>query len=161
MEDMEKLVRELADKRALDEIICAQANAADAHDWDALRKCFADEIDVILSEKMGHTTNPDDFVANAKFLLPGFDSIMHVVTNFVHNIQGDEASSEAYVIAKHFLDNDQCERELRGGGIYLYDSIRTADGWKIKKMRLKHLYLVGNSMLYELALAKVKSSKAA
>lgn len=156
---MNDILQELADKKALDELICAQAIAADKLDWVGLRNCLADEIDFILSEKMGHTTDPEVFIDNAKALLPGFDSVMHTVTNFVHDIDDDTSHSEAYVEAKHFLDNDLYDRELRGGGIYIFDSIRTADGWKLKKMRLKHIYLVGNPRLYEVALERVQSER--
>lgn len=156
---MEDVIRELADKRALDELICAQSNAADSQDWEALRKCFADEVDIILSEAMGHTTDPDEFVRNGQNLVPGFDSMMHTITNFVHHISGDTASSRAYVQATHFLKNDICEPELRGGAIYLFDSVRTADGWKLKKMRLQHIYNVGNPMLYGLAMERVRAGK--
>jgi hypothetical protein len=54
---------------------------------------------------MGYTTGPDEFVEKAKILIPGFDSTMHTVTNFVDKVNGDEAQSEAYVEAKHFLVN--------------------------------------------------------
>jgi hypothetical protein len=156
---LQELVRALADKRSLDELICAQARAADLRDWAALRRCLADEIDFQLSESMPRTTDPDQFVENAKALVPGFDSMMHTVTNFVHDIKGDTAHSEAYVEAKHFLVNDVCESELRGGGIYIFDSVRTASGWKLKTLRLKHLYRVGNPRLYQLAMEKVRRGK--
>jgi hypothetical protein len=156
---LEELVQVLADKRALDELICAQAMAVDGKDWVGLRNCLADEIDFYLSESMGYTTDPNDFVEKAKALMPGFDSIMHTVTNFVHKVNGDEAQSEAYVEAKHFLVNDVCDRELRGGGIYIFGSVRTSSGWKLKSLRLKHIYLVGNPMLYGLAMEKVRSGK--
>ena len=154
---MDSLIQEMIDKRALDELICAQAIAADKQDWAGLRNCLADEIDFMLSEKMGHTTDPAAFIENAQALLPGFDSVMHTVTNFVHVISGDTAQSEAYVVAKHFLDNDLYPRELRGGGVYVFGSVRTADGWKLKKMRLRHIYLVGDPRLYELALQRVST----
>jgi hypothetical protein len=157
---LEEQVRTVADKRALDELICAQAKAADLKDWAALRKCLAEEIDFQLSESMPRTTDPDQFVENAKALVPGFDSMMHTVTNFVHEVKGDVAHSEAYVEAKHFLVNEVCESELRGGGIYVFDSVRTPDGWKLKTLRLKHLYLVGNPRLYQLAMEKVRLGKA-
>jgi hypothetical protein len=158
---MQDALQKLIDQRSLDELICAQAIAADTLDWTALRKCLADEIDFILSEKMGHTTDPDEFVANAKVLLPGFDSVMHTVTNIRHEIVGDEAHSDAYVEAKHFLKNDVCPEELTGGGVYIFTSIRTDAGWRLKKMRLRHIYLRGDPRLYEVAMERVREGKRA
>lgn len=144
----------LADKRALDELMCTHAKATDTHDWTTLRACMADEIDYFLTEGMGLMTKPEEFIEKTRTVMTGFDSTMHIVTGFLHQVNGDEASSEAYVEAKHFLKNDVCGDELIGGGIFSYDSVRTAGGWKIKKLRLKHLYINGNPMIFQLAIEK-------
>ena len=155
----EKLAQTLFDKRALDELICAQALAVDTRDWIAFRNCLADVVDFHFPESMGPTTDPDQWVENAKSVVPGFDATMHTVTNFSHKIEGDEAQSQAYVVAKHFLNNDSGDREISGGGIYTIGSIRTPSGWKIKKWRLKNLYWYGNRSLYQLAMENVRLGK--
>lgn len=147
----------LADKRALDELIWTHSRATDTHDWDMLRACLTDEIDYFLTEGMGLMTTPEEFIAKSRMVMTGFDSTMHIVTGCLHNVDGDTASSSAYVEAKHFLKNDKYGDSLIGGGIFLFDSVRTETGWKIRKLRLQHMYIDGNPMIFQLAIEKSRA----
>lgn len=156
-------LRTLSDKQALDELIAIQAMALDSGDWPTYRNCFADKIDfdfsgdmdVLARDSNAVATDPDEWVDHARSLIPGFDAVMHIVSNGLHHIDGDRAHSESYVLAEHIFNNQGGDREMGGGGIYIYDSIRTAEGWKIETWRLKSLFSHGNASLYAQALARV------
>jgi len=161
-------IEELMDKRALDELISAQAIAVDTHDWDGYRKCFADKVRFDFSEHVervvgkgvGEATDPDQWVANVKSVIPGFDSTMHSVTNIIHEIKGDRASSRCYVTAEHFLNTDSGDRSITASGIYMFGSVRTASGWKLETWRLKTLFYRGNPLLYKQAADRVRAGLA-
>lgn len=156
-------LRTLSDKQALDELIATQAMALDSGDWVSYRNCFAgivdfnfaSDTDALARDELAVATDPDKWVDNARSLIPGFDATMHVVSNGLHWIDGDRAHSESYVIADHLLNNPGGDREMGGGGVYIYDSIRTPEGWKIETWRLNSLFSHGNASLYAQAMAKV------
>ena len=160
-------VQELLDKRALDELINGQALAVDTLDWPAYRKCFADQVNFDFSEHvervagkgLGVATNPDEWVTNVRKVIPGFDSTMHTITNAVHVVNGDKASSRCFVTAEHFLNTDSGDRSITASGLYTFDSIRTASGWKLQTWRLKVHYYRGNPSLYMAAAARVQAGR--
>jgi 3-phenylpropionate/cinnamic acid dioxygenase small subunit len=160
-------IQELADKRALDDLIYAQAMAVDTIDWPAYRKCFADRVDFDFSEHvervagkgLGAATDPDQWVENVKAVIPGFDSTMHSVTNVIHEVAGERASSRCFVTAEHFLNTETGDRSITASGIYTFDSIRTPTGWKLQTWRLKILYYRGNPSLYMAAAARVRAGR--
>jgi hypothetical protein len=160
-------VLELLDKRELDDLIFGQAMAVDTLDWAAYRKCFADQVHFDFSEHvervagkgLGAATDPDQWVENVKKVIPGFDATMHSVTNVIHQVTADRASSRCFVTAEHFLNTDTGDRSITASGIYTFDSIRTPTGWKLHTWRLKTLYYRGNPSLYMAAAARVQAGR--
>jgi hypothetical protein len=161
---MDNPLQILLDQRALDDLIYTQAMALDGQDWKTYRSCFADEINFDFSEhveravgqNIGVATDPDEWVRNSASVIPGFDSTMHAISNPVHVVKGDTASSRCYITADHFLNDIGGERSTTSSGIYTFDSIRTSDGWKIKNWRLKVLHYRGNLSLYRVAAERVR-----
>src|ERR1700761_7972699 len=103
-------IKALTDMRALDDLIYAQAMAVDTVDWAAYRACFDDHVNFDFSEHvnriaeqgLGFATDPDQWVENVKAVIPGFDATMHSVSNPIHKVNGDTASSRCFVTAEHF-----------------------------------------------------------
>jgi hypothetical protein len=162
------LLRELADKRALDDMIFRAALALDKRDWPAYRSCLADgavhfdftaHTDRVVGKHVGVETNPDRWVEKLAAIMPGFDGSQHLITNTVHSVQGDAAESECFILADHFLNNDVGDRSIAMGGIYTFRSIRAPAGWRIQRWHLRPLWYRGNPGLYQIAAEKAAKLK--
>jgi hypothetical protein len=154
------ILQELADKRALDELISRQALALDKRDWVTYRSCladgevhydFTDHTDRVIGRHIGVEHNADSWVAKVKSVMPGFDGSQHLITNILHTITAAKSHSECFVLADHFLNNETGDRSITMGGIYTFDSVRSSSGWKIKRWVLKILWYRGNPTIYQLA----------
>ena len=156
----DQLLQELADKRALDELISRQALAQDRHDWVTYRACladgevyfdFTDHTDRVIGKHIGIERSADAWLEKVKSVMPGFDGSQHLISNLLHSVRGDEAHSECFILADHFLNNENGDRSITMAGIYTFDSTRTASEWKIRRWVLKILWYRGNPSIYHLA----------
>lgn len=162
----ESLLQELADKRALDEVIYRQAIAVDLQDWRAYRSCFDDDVhfdftdhtDKVIGKGFGIVENGDRWVEQVTQAVSGFDGTQHLISNVVHAVTGDRAESVCLILADHFLNNDHGDRSITMAGVYTFGSVRKASHWRIKTWRLKVLWYRGNPGLYRLA-GELRSAK--
>jgi hypothetical protein len=163
---MNAILHDLADKRALDDLIYRQALAVDKHDWATYRKClangevhfdFTDHTDRVVGKHIGVETSADRWVEKVISVNAGFEGSQHSISNAIHAINGDAGESECMVVADHFLSNNRGSRSFTMGGIYTFSTVRTPDGWKIRRWLLKILWYRGNPTLYELAAEKVRA----
>jgi len=155
---MTNAIQELLDKRALDELVYGCMNAVDALDWKTYRGLLLDDAEFDITD---HGVAPDEtaeiikgadqLLSVVKSVLTGFEAVQHHVTNMVHRVDGDEATTNAYVYAEHFLNNDRGDRSVTCGGRYKITSRRTQDGWKVASWQLRISWFRGNPMLYKLA----------
>ncbi|MET0885955.1 MAG: nuclear transport factor 2 family protein [Mycetocola sp.] len=60
----------------------------------------------------------------------------HVMTNHLTAFDGDTATVQCYLIARHFRKDDPSGPAFEVGGEYTHDLVRTVDGWKISFWRL-------------------------
>jgi 3-phenylpropionate/cinnamic acid dioxygenase small subunit len=152
-------LQDLLDKRALDELIFRQAIAVDEHDWDAYRACFDDEVhfdftdhtDRVIGKGFGIVESGDEWLEKVIAAVSGFEGTQHLISNTVHQLDGDRATSVCLIVAEHFLNTDRGDRSITMGGIYRFGSVRKRDGWRIKDWHLKVLWYRGNPSLYKLA----------
>ena len=159
---MEKVLQELADKQALDELIYRQAISVDTHDWDTYRSCFDDDVhfdftdhtDRVIGKGFGIVRSGDRWVEQVIAAVSGFEGTQHLITNAIHTLNGDSAESVCFIVADHFLNNEVGDRSISMGGVYTFGSVRKAAGWKIKTWHLKILWYRGNPSLYKLAGAR-------
>jgi hypothetical protein len=160
------MLQEIADKRALDELIYRQAIAVDRRDWTVYRTFFDDDIDFDLTEHtdrvigkgFGLVTKGDQWVAQVIQAVSGFDATQHVISNACHTVDGDSAETVCYVLAHHFLNNDCGDRCIAMGGVNTFGSVRKPNGWKIKTWHVRPLWYSGNPSLYHLAAQKCLTS---
>lgn len=157
----------LEDKRALDDLIYTQTMAMDTRDWATYRRCLADEIDFDLRDHFerfagkgaGLATDPDAMIEGARAILPGFDATMHSVTNLVHTVDGDSATSVCFTVGQHYLNNELGDRNLDTAMHSTYGCVRSAAGWKIRSLVLKVVYYKGNISLFDIAAKKVAAGQ--
>ena len=157
-------LKELLDKRALDELIYRTMHALDARDWRAYRTSFVEDVVFDFRE---HSAAPpearqlivgfDNFLKLQRAVIEGFDTAQHHVTNMVHALDGDSATTDCYLYAEHFLNTDRGDRSVSLGGRYEVSSRRHVEGWKVHRWRFHSPWLRGNPMLYQLAVERTSA----
>jgi hypothetical protein len=160
-------LKELLDKRALDELIFRTMHALDACDWRAYGASFVQDAAFDFRE---HGAAPpearqvivgiDTVIALQRSVIEGFDTTQHHVTNMIHTIDGDGAVTDCYLYAEHFLNTDRGDRSVSLGGRYQVTSRRYPDGWKVHRWRFYSPWLRGNPMLYQLAVENTSARAA-
>ena len=164
---MTDLLKELLDKRALDELIFRTMHALDACDWSAYGASFVPDAVFDFRE---HGAAPpearqviegiDKVIALQKSVIEGFDTTQHHVTNMIHAIDGDTAVTDCYLYAEHFLNTERGDRSVSLGARYQVGSRRHAGAWKVHRWRFHSPWMRGNPMLYQLAV-EITSARAA
>ncbi len=132
--DPDKL-QTLVDRMDITDASLRYATGVDLKDRDLYRSCFTEEIEIDFSSLgMGPpmTLPADAWVDQALMLVSGFQSTQHIITNHVITIEGDEATCVAYLQARHFNPDAM----MTVGGYYTNRLVRTAEGWKISKLKL-------------------------
>jgi len=159
-------IKELLDKRALDELICRTMHALDACDWAAYRASFEEdaafdfrEHGAAPAEARQVVTGIDTIIALQKSVIEGFDTTQHHVTTMIHTIDGGGAVTDCFLYAEHFLKTDRGDPSVSLGGRYQITSRRHPEGWKVHLWRFYAPWMRGNPLLYQLAV-EVTSSRA-
>jgi hypothetical protein len=123
----------LAARTAAADVVVAYAMALDAGDWTGFRALFEDEIDLDYSSlgSIRGVMPAQAWVDRCK-LLGAFDATHHKVSNFVVDLDGDEAHVTAYVDAAHFIRQGEADLQGFACGTYRYVLRRGPGGWKIR-----------------------------
>ena len=147
-------LQQLLDRMEITDLVNRVAVAVDSRDWEGVRSCFADEVEVDYTSLNGGapaTVRADDLVAGWRGGLSGFEATQHIVTNHVIAIEGDEATCRAYVHATHLLAARFGDPLWKVAGSYTYRLQRTPVGWKARAMTFSATWGEGNRKLPELA----------
>lgn len=153
----------LIDKADIADVILRFATSVDTLNFELYRSIFADEVDMDVSSFSGlpaERVSMDDWTAQIKGFLPGFDATQHVLSNFVINVEGDDATVVVYMKAEHFIANDQGDNSHAIGGNYEFGLSRIAGDWKIGAMTLNVTWSRGNRDVYRLAGERAAGSAA-
>lgn len=138
----------------ISDVVNRYATGIDRRDWSLYRSIFADEVLFDFTSWNGgepRRLQADDWVANVRQGLSGFDATQHLSGNHVHTIEGEAATCVSYMVALHHLrDGDQ--RLMHGiGGYYANRLGRGPDGWKIHACTLTVTWEMGDRGLFETA----------
>lgn len=155
---MEEAVETLLAERALSELLFRTLEALDRCDWATYREGLVDDVEFDFTEHSAAPPEareiirgPEAIVAGQRSVMEGFDVAQHYVTNVIHHVDGDTATTECYLYAEHFLKNDRGDPSVTLGGKYEIHTRRGAAGWKVVRWRFFQPWLRGNPMLYVLA----------
>jgi len=133
----------MSDRDELVELMARYASIPDTGDWVELpQTVFTDPFEAdfeSLSGRPGVTGSRDALVGAMAPGLAAFTATHHAVTNHRITVDGDHATIRARIRAEHWLP-----AELAGDGpacwlvVGFYDdeAVRTADGWRISKVKL-------------------------
>ena len=159
-DDTDRLVRRLADESDLMDLIHRYAFGLDHEDWELWRSVFADEVTMDMSdyqpEPPPRRAPADLVVANARVLFAGLERSQHFLGSHRFAIDGDTATITAHMRAEHWLHTGQGSDRYTMFGTYFDDAVRTDDGWKFVKVRLRLLREAGNRHLMREAVRRGK-----
>ena len=125
-------IRDLADRLAIGDLLTRYATAVDRRDWDLYRTVFTSDAEIDYTSAGGIAGTVDEVVEFLDSALSGFEMTQHLVSNVDTSVEGDTARVTA------MFNNPM---RLTGGDIwftggwYHHDLVRTADGWRSRKLR--------------------------
>lgn len=92
------VLRSLADKQAVHDVLMRYTRGIDRRDWALVRSCYHDDA---YDDHGSYRGGPDGLVEHVSRNVPGFESTMHFIGNQLIDVAGDLAHAESYCIAFH------------------------------------------------------------
>lgn len=135
----EKKIQALLDRMEIIDVENRYALGVDTRDSEMHGSCFTEELEVDMSGMgMGEPlkTTGKAWADQAVSLVGMFEATQHIITNHVITIDGDRATCVAYVQAKHY--NPESVWTVQG--YYTNKLLRTAEGWKINRLKLTPMW---------------------
>lgn len=152
----------LKDREDIKTVVLRYATGADLRDWEMLQSVFADQVDIDFSSFGGGpvtTVSSEEYLGFVKALIPGFDSTQHQLTNFVIDINGNEANCVAYMQAEHFVATEDEELCHTVGGYYTYRLTKENTDWKVCSLKLSATWSRGDMRAHEIAAQRAASNQ--
>jgi len=135
---MDEVIRELADRTAILDLIHRYARAVDERDWDLFESCFADDAEVDYTAVGGIRGKLSVVKAWLAEVLSHFAVVQHMVTNIEIEFAGNEAFCRSYLFNPMGLVDDEGRTSFFfDGGIYRDRLTRTAGGWRIAERKIE------------------------
>ncbi|MBY6262051.1 nuclear transport factor 2 family protein [Azospirillum sp. 412522] len=122
-------VQDLLDERAIAHQLNRFARIADGRDWGAVGDVFAN--DLTFDYGLGEQAGIDAMRALLQRFLDPCGPSQHLLGSIVIEVRGDEASSRAYVQARHQGAGDKAARFFDTNGEYVDRWKRMPEGWRI------------------------------
>ncbi|MFC6672050.1 nuclear transport factor 2 family protein [Marinobacterium aestuariivivens] len=126
----------LQDLMAIQQLVYRYARAADNRDADAMAACFADQM-VLQGPGFEIVENVAAVVIDG---LSIYDWTMHNVHNLLYEVDGDQASGEAYCVASHLLEQHGRKVKLDWYIRYRDQLVRQNGEWRFSQRRLSVEY---------------------
>ena len=131
---MDEIVRGLADRAAIQDVLLRYARGVDRRDLDLVSSCFVPDASyegALASGTIG------DALARLRERMGRYESTMHFIGNQLVELHGDTASSETYAVAYHRLTEAGIAKLFTVGIRYLDELVRASDGWHISRRVVK------------------------
>ena len=125
-------LQSVRDELDIQRVIHDYAWACDNGDWALLRSIFTDDAELDYSTTGGPAGPRDEIVAWLEASLSQVETIHHVVSNFQIDLDGDRADVVAMFHCSIRLPG--ADGMLVTGGYYREEHVRTADGWRIRRL---------------------------
>jgi hypothetical protein len=134
--DTETLIRELADRAALEDLVARHTLWIDEARWDETDRIFTD--DIVTTSLRGEANGIEALIA---LVDKGHDTIprtLHNKTNIVIDLDGDTAAVRAHDIGVFVYDD---KTEAIAAGVHHYRARRTENGWRFDRLRVEPVAL--------------------
>lgn len=143
-------MNEATDHIAIIETTNRIAILSDRRDWAAVRDCFTEQVEFDYTSLNGG--EPATIAAAiqvqqwADVFSSTFKTTQHLIGSHVVRLNGDTATCMAHFQAHHtYLDSGKTSWLLAGS--YDYEFVRSADSWKVQKMKMTALWETGDRPL--------------
>ncbi|OXM68477.1 nuclear transport factor 2 family protein [Amycolatopsis vastitatis] len=137
----------LADRAELVELLGRYADIADLKEYTELPGLvFADPVTLDFEAVAGippMTTPLRDYVEVLRASFAPFTATHHVISGHVIEIDDDTAKIHAHVRAEHWVPDtlaDGGPHRWLVAGFYDNEAVRTADGWRLSRVKLTSTY---------------------
>ena len=127
-------IQTAADKVEIQEVMARYAGAVDSKRWDLLDRVFIKGSVIDFEPNGGVRDEYPGIVEYLKTAMAGFAAYQHYLSNFVIEVNGDEARSRFYVWTPLITIVDGRDEIIMDGGYYDATFVRTADGWRVKEL---------------------------
>jgi ketosteroid isomerase-like protein len=135
------VIRGLADRAEILEVVVAYATALDGKDWRALGSLFAAEAIWEYEAGGEQVIGPEAIAARIAGTLERLRATQHFCGNHSVRVDGDEAWHTCYYQAQHVGRDGET---FLGAGRYTDRLSRTADGWRFTHRMLSSVWTSGN-----------------
>ena len=129
----------------IQQVLYAYARAIDQKDWKALERVFTPDARIHYALERGAELRFPELGPWLARSMVIFKATQHVISNPLVEVNGDTASSTAYLIASHVqVRQDGSESVTREGGRYTDTWLRRPEGWRIATRRLERIWVDGS-----------------
>jgi ketosteroid isomerase-like protein len=153
----DQLLQELADRRAIDDVLYRYAHALDSRDWDLLRTCFTEDAVADYLELGGVNEGREAIVSLCDSVLSGLDASQHLIGTPQAQVNGNTATATCYLQAQHVFKGAPGGDHYLVGGTYVDRLVRTNDGWRIEHRELNGVWFDGNPDVFTAAAERLKA----
>jgi ketosteroid isomerase-like protein len=125
----ETLIRELADRADLADLVARHSLWIDESRYDETGRLFTD--DVVVTSRRGEARGTEALIAAARSAHDQYPKTMHSKSNLLIEVDGDVASVRAHDLAVYVLDD---QTEAVAAAVHHYGARRTQDGWRFSHL---------------------------
>jgi 3-phenylpropionate/cinnamic acid dioxygenase small subunit len=122
-----------SDREQISDVLIRYATGIDTRNWPLFRTCFTPDVHA----DYGHIGVWYDVDGITEFMTTAhrdMSGTKHMMSNFVIDVNGDEASAVSYVHAVLVL-TDEPLSWVDAVGHYVDQFVRTPDGWRIRERK--------------------------
>ena len=129
-------LQEISDRMEIEGVLIRYTRGIDTGEWDLLDSVFTPDAEIDYTESGGVAdTYPAVKPWLAEVLPAFFPKRMHSLAQIAITLDGDEALATAYFHNPMPMSDGQGgEKVVEFGGLYHHTLVRTADGWRSRKL---------------------------
>ncbi|MBI5445270.1 MAG: nuclear transport factor 2 family protein [Deltaproteobacteria bacterium] len=129
-----------ADRLDVLDLVHRYFRCLDARDRAGLAACVTEDVEASHT-LAGAQRGAEAFLNLALAELPGLVCFQHYCTNEEVTVEGDGARCRSYIYAQHSVRTDSGPALLAGGGRYVHECVRGAEGWRIARISVDVTWL--------------------
>lgn len=137
-------LRLLEDKEAVAALMNRYFRAADAKDWQAWSRCWAEDGTLDFGPFGTHHGRDAIRDVCSRAEAP-YAAMQHSITNLQVEVDGDRAHATAYLWFAGVTDPDRRSLHFDCGGPYDLGFTRTGQGWQVQSVRLDVTWFSGRA----------------